>query len=120
LSEPAAPERIAGIAFIKIDGSYIPLRGRFTVSPSTVERVAGVHSYQELPRIPTIDGDVSSVDGLEDLEAYSLLDGVNVVVELCNGKVYVLRDACISAGLEHREGHIRMRFEGITCEEVGS
>jgi len=31
-------QRIAGIAFLKIDGNMLALRGNFTVSPSAVER----------------------------------------------------------------------------------
>ena len=58
-------QRIAGTAFLKVDGNMLPLRGNFTVSPSAVERtfLAGqdyVHGYQELPRVPWIEGDVSS------------------------------------------------------------
>ena len=31
-------QRVAGIAFFKINGNLLPLRGNFTVSPSAVER----------------------------------------------------------------------------------
>ena len=31
-------QRIAGTAFLKVDGNMLPLRGNFTVSPSAVER----------------------------------------------------------------------------------
>jgi hypothetical protein len=33
--------RIAGVAFLKVDGQQYPLRGNFMVSPSAVER-AGI------------------------------------------------------------------------------
>ncbi len=61
--------RIAGIAFLKVDGVQYPLRGNFTVSPSPLERamIAGqdyVHGYSENPRVPYISGDVSLVPEL--------------------------------------------------------
>jgi hypothetical protein len=62
-------QRIAGIAFLTVDGDQMALRGNFTVSPSPVERTMiagqdGVHGYQELPRVPYIEGDLSTVPGL--------------------------------------------------------
>ena len=50
-------QRIAGTAFVKVDGDQYPLRGNLTVSPSAVERamIAGqnyVHGFSELPRVP--------------------------------------------------------------------
>ena len=117
-------QRIAGIAFFKVDGAMLPLRGNFTVSPSAVERtmLAGqdyVHGYQELPRVPWIEGDVSTTPelNLEDLEA--MVD-VTVTAELANEKVYVLKQAACKSALENnaREGQVRVRFEGTTCEEI--
>ena len=57
-------QRIAGIAFLKVDGNQYPLRGNFTVTPSVIERagLAGqdyIHGYSEMPRVPSIEGDVS-------------------------------------------------------------
>jgi len=34
-------QRVAGVAYLKVDGQIYPLRGNFTVSPSSVER-AGI------------------------------------------------------------------------------
>lgn len=50
-------QRIAGIAFLKVDGNQYPLRGSFTVTPSVIERagIAGqdyIHGYSELPQSP--------------------------------------------------------------------
>lgn len=119
-------QRIAGTAFLKIDGNMLPLRGNFTVSPSAVERtfLAGqdyVHGYQELPRVPWIEGDISSTPevSMEDLEA---MVEVTVTAELANGKVYVLKEAGCKSALENntREGQFRVRWEGTTCEEINT
>ena len=62
-------QRFAGVAFLKIDGDQMPLRGNFTVSLAPFERtmIAGqdrVHGYQELPRVPYIEGDISALPGI--------------------------------------------------------
>jgi hypothetical protein len=117
-------QRVAGIAFFKVDGALLPLRGNFTVSPSAVERagIAGqdyVHGFSELPRVPYIEGDLTDVQGMsvENLEA---MTDVTVTAELANNSVYVLKEAwCRSAfEINAREGQFRVRFEGTTCEEL--
>jgi hypothetical protein len=69
--------RIAGIAFLLVDSNQMALRGNFTVSPAVVERTMlagqdGVHGYQELPRVPYIEGDLSTMPdlNLKDLERH--------------------------------------------------
>jgi hypothetical protein len=119
-------QAVAGTAFFKVDGDQYPLRGNFTVSSSPIERtmLAGqdyVHGYQELPRVPWIEGDVTTTPEvlLEDLDA--MVD-VTVTAELINGKTYVLKQAACKSALENntREGQVRVRFEGTSCEEISS
>ena len=117
-------QRIAGIAFLKVDGNLYPLRGNFTVSPSALERagIAGqdyVHGYSELPRVPYIEGDVS-LDPALSMDAVEAATNVTVTAELANDKVYVLREAWCRSALElnTREGQVRVRFEGISCDEI--
>jgi uncharacterized protein YlzI (FlbEa/FlbD family) len=116
--------RIAGIAWLRVDGQQYPLRGNFTVSPSPLERkmLAGqdyVHGYSEEPRVPFIEGDVSLVPELliEDVDA---VVNATVTAELANGKVYVLKEAvCKSAHeLNSKDGLVRVRFEGTSCDEI--
>ena len=117
-------QRIAGIAYLKVEGDLYPLRGNFTISPSAIERagIAGqdyVHGYSELPRVPYIEGDVSTVPELSVEDVADLVD-VTVTAELANGKTYVLREAWSRAAFElnTREGQFRVRFEGVSCEEI--
>lgn len=117
-------QRFAGTAFLRVNGKPFALRGNFTVSASPIERtmMAGqdqVHGYQELPRVPYIEGDIST---LRDLRL-SELDGqtnVTVVAELANGKLYSLVGATCKAALENntRDGQVRVRWEGLSCEEL--
>jgi hypothetical protein len=117
-------QRIAGIAFLSVDGNQLALRGNFVVSPSPVERTMlagqdGVHGYQELPRVPYIEGDISTMPGeyLEDLLAQT---NATVIAQLANRMQYVLTGATCKGGFEKntRDGQVRVRWEGLTCEEV--
>ena len=119
-------QRIAGIAFLKVDGNLYPLRGNFTVSPSALERagIAGqdyVHGYSELPRVPFIEGDVS-LDPALSMEDVERVTNATVTAELANDKTYVLREAWCRSALElnTREGQTRVRFEGVSCDELSA
>jgi len=116
--------RFAGVALVKTDGRNIPLRGNLTVSPNSVERnmLAGqdaVHGYQELPRVPFIELDMSTLPEveIEDIEAQV---NVTVVAQLANGKQYSLSEATCRGGIEinARDGQARIRWEGMRCEEM--
>jgi hypothetical protein len=117
-------QRFAGIAILIVGGTQVNLRGNFTVSPSIVERtmIAGqdrVHGYQELPRVPYIEGDISCTPdiNLKDLEAEV---NITVIAQLANGKAYSLQEACCKAALEEntRDGQVRVRWEGVNCLEM--
>lgn len=118
-------QRIAGIAYLKVDGALYPLRGNFTVSPSSLERagIVGqdyVHGYSELPRLPVISGDVSLVPELS-MDAVEAVVNSTVTAELANNKTYVLREAWCTSALElnTREGQTRVTFQGVSCTELG-
>lgn len=117
-------QRFAGIAFLMIDGNQLPLHGNFTVSPSSLERtmIAGqdsVHGYQELPRVPYIEGDISMMPGIS-LEDILLEVDVTVVAQLANAMQYSLTGATVKGAFEEntRDGTVRIRWEGLACEEV--
>jgi hypothetical protein len=117
-------QRFAGIAFISVNGLQYSLRGNLTVSPSPVERTMiagqdGVHGYQELPRVPYIEGDFSTIPqmALEDLLTQT---DVTVIAQCANQWEYVLHNATIKGGFEAntRDGQVRLRWEGLNCEEI--
>jgi hypothetical protein len=114
----------AGTAYLKVDGNMYPLKGNLTISSTPVERtgIAGqdyVHGYQELPRVPYIEGDVSTLPevSVEQLEA--VIDGT-VTAELINGTTFVLRNAWTKGPLDvnTHDGQFRIRFEGVSCDEM--
>ena len=117
-------ERIAGVAYVKVDGAQFPLKGSMTVSPSDTEREGiagqdGVHGYKEMPRVPFIEGDFSTVPGLS-VEAINKITNGTVTAELANGNVYVLTQAwCTNATeIDTEEGQFTARFEGVRCREL--
>ena len=116
--------RFAGVAFVKVDGQQLPLQGNLTVSPNVVERemIAGqdaVHGYRELPRVPWIQIDISTLPDVE-LEDLEMQTDVTVVVQLANNKQYSLSQATCRGGIEvnARDGRATVRWEGISCEEM--
>jgi hypothetical protein len=117
-------ERFAGIALCMVDGNQMALRGNFTVSPSVIERTMiagqdGIHGYQELPRVPYIEGDISTVPALNLADLANQVN-VTVVAQLANKKQYTLGQACSKAGFDAntRDGQVRVRWEGVTCSEI--
>lgn len=115
---------IAGTAYLKVDGEMYPLKGNLTVSISPVERngIAGqdyVHGYQELPRVPFIEGDVSTLPEVSTEFLESVIDAT-ITAELVNGRVYVLRNAWTKGPIEINtpDGQFRIRFEGVSGDEI--
>ena len=119
-----ACRRVAGVAYIFVDGRQYPLRGNLTVSIDTIERegvagMDGVHGFIEKPRVPFIEGDFSDIGQLSLIQLQNMVD-VTVTAELANGKVYVLRNAWTSTAREFKaaEGQATVKWEGMAAEEL--
>lgn len=119
-----ANNRIAGVAYIFVDGRQYPLRGNLTISIDIVARTGvagmdGVHGYTETPRVPFIEGDFSDIGQLSLITLQNMVN-ITVTAELANGKVYVLRNAWTSTAREFKaaEGQATVRFEGMAAEEI--
>ncbi len=118
-----ATKRIAGTAYLLVDGKQYPLGGKLTVSPDASERsgmagLAGVTGYKETPRVPFIEGEFH-VPAELSLKAVAALTNVTVTAELANGKRYTARNAW-SAGareLDAGEGTMQIRFEAPEIDE---
>lgn len=116
--------RIAGVAYVKINGKQHPLRGNLTVSPSPSERAGiagqdGVHGFSENPRVPYIEGDFSLTPDLS-VEEIQAIDDATVQAELANGHTYVGRNCWCKSALElnTHEGMMRVRFESYEINEI--
>ena len=96
--------RVAGIAYLKVDGTQYDLAGNFTVSPSMIQRQMlagqdGVHGYEEMPRVPFIEGDIRLAANLTVAQLDAMTD-VTVTAELANGLTVIL-----AAGRHHGRAH---------------
>ena len=119
-----ASQRVAGIAYVKVDGQLYPLRGNLTIAPAAVSRsgIAGqdrVHGYSENPIVPYIEGDFTLTPDWT-VDAVTGITNSTVQAELANGRVYVLQSAW-QAGeidLNAKDGQAKIRFEGLVCIEL--
>jgi hypothetical protein len=116
--------RIAGLAFLRVDGRQFALRGNLVVSTDGFEREGvpgqdGVHGYIERPRVPFIEGDFSDIGGLA-LSDFDAMTNVTVQADLANGKRYLLRNAWTSTAreLQTADGQVTVRWEGMKGEEL--
>jgi hypothetical protein len=84
-------QRIAGVAYISVDGTTHLLSGDLSYSPGDVKResLAGqdqVHGYSEMPRAPFISGTFRDAGGLT-VKDFNAMTKVTISLELANGKM---------------------------------
>lgn len=113
---------IAGLIYVKVNGTQYSAAGSFTVSLGNVSKEAlvghtGVDGFKVLPKVPFIEGPIRDFQDI-DLNALESLKDVTVTVELTGGKVAVLRNADQVNALElnTETGEVNVRFEGKTGE----
>ena len=117
--------RRAGLFDLKINGQVYYAKGNFTYGLGGVKREAMMASngqvigFKEVAQAPYIEGEISDDIGL-NLKTFFNIEGATVSLELCNGKVIVLREAWYAgeSKVEVNEGNIPVKFEGLDCDEV--
>jgi hypothetical protein len=118
------PSRIAGVAFVRVDGQQYALRGNLTIAIDAFSRegiagMDGVHGYKETPVVPKITFDISDTAGFS-LQQLRSICNATVTAELGNGKTYLLRGAWTAALMELNavDGQVTVVFEGQAGEEI--
>lgn len=116
---------IGGTAYVKQDGNQFLLRGNLKIQPLNLqsEMVVGqdsVHGYKQVPLAPSIELDVSDIDGLSIADLQQVTGGATITAELKNGKIYVLSDAVYigPAELDGTDGKITLKFSGTSMQEI--
>ena len=116
--------RIAGVAFLKVDGEQFAIRGKFKYVVNTVKRETlvgqdGVHGYKEMPVEPYISGDVSDHPGTRVKRLEDITDAT-ITLELANGKTIMLRNAwwADTSEVDTEEGSYPVKFCGLSGEEL--
>lgn len=117
-------QRRGGIVYLKVNGERYDVKGNFSYNLGRPQRESivghdGVHGYKEIPQVPYIEGEITDRG---DLDVVGLLETseATITLELANGKVVVLRDAWFGGEgeIETEEGVIKVRFEGLSAEEI--
>lgn len=116
--------RLAGVAYLTVDGTTYMLAADLTYSPSSVTRdtltgMDGVHGYSEKPKAGFISGTFRDAGSLS-VAAFNAMTNVTVTVELANGKVVTARNAWTVDAQEVKaaEGTFDVKFEAPQVEEA--
>lgn len=111
--------RIAGIAYLQIDGETHMLAGELTYSPIKVKRETksgqdGVHGYGEMPAPPFISGTLRDSGSLTVAD-FNAMTNVTVTLNLANGKTVIGRNMWTVDAQEVNttEGTFDLKFEGF-------
>lgn len=118
-------KRIAGTAFLSVDGVTYPLVGAFSYNPTKVVRktMAGqddIHGYSEMPATPFIKASIRDSGGLTVAD-FNAMTNVTVVCELSNGKVVTGRNLWQvgeAIEVETEEAKFEVQWEGVSGSVV--
>lgn len=116
--------RLAGTAFISVDGQNYMLAGDLAYSVSKVARdtITGqdtVHGYSEKPKAGTITATLRDAGNLS-VASFNAMTNSTVTLELANGKTIVGRNMWTVEAQEVKtaEGTFEVKWEGPTVEEA--
>ncbi|MDA8248178.1 MAG: phage tail tube protein [Rhodospirillales bacterium] len=120
----ANPNRLAGIAYLSVDGQSYMLAGELSYQVSTVSRETligqdAVHGYAEKPVAGFISGTLRDAGDLTVAD-FNAMNDVTVVVELANGKTILGRNMWTVEAQEVKtvEGTFEVKWEGFAVEEA--
>jgi hypothetical protein len=116
--------RIAGVAYLSVDGKQYMLAGDFGYSPSKVSRetLVGqdrVHGYSEKPHQGMMSATLRDAGGLTVADINAMTN-VTVTAELANGKTVIGRNMWTVDVQEVKtaEATFDVKWEGFDVEEA--
>jgi hypothetical protein len=116
--------RLAGIAYLSVDGKNYMLAGDFAYSPSSVSRETligqdRVHGYSEKPHAGSMSGSLRDAGGLTVAD-FNAMTNVTVTAELANGKTIIGRNMWTTDAQEVKtaEATFDVKWEGFSVEEA--
>lgn len=111
--------RVAGVAYLSVDGVSYALSGELEYNPGLVKRESaigqdGVHGYKELPVAPHISGTIRDMNGLS-VASLNAMTNVTVTLQLANGKLVVGRNMWVveDTVAKTSESTVEVRWEGL-------
>lgn len=115
--------RLAGTAYVSVDGVSYMLRGSFLYNPSKVARetltgMDGVHGYKETPHAGMISGQFTDAGNVK-VSDFNGMTNVTIVVELANGKTVTGRNMWTvdSQEVDSSEATFEVKWEGRDVKE---
>jgi hypothetical protein len=116
--------RMAGMAYLHVDGKNYLLSGDLSYNVSRVSRESllgmdGVHGFKETPHAGFISATLRDAGGLTVAD-FNQMTNVTVTVELSNGKTVVGRNMWTVETQETKaaEGTFEVKWEGPFVEEI--
>jgi hypothetical protein len=116
--------RLAGVAYVSVDGQSYMLVGDLTYSVSKISRETligqdRVHGYAEKPHAGFISGTFRDAGGLT-VANFNAMTNVSVVAELANGKTIIMRNGWTVDAQEVKttEGSFDVKWESPSVEEA--
>jgi hypothetical protein len=116
--------RLAGTAFLSVDGQSYMLSGDLGYSVSKVARETligqdRVHGYSEKPHPGSISGTLRDAGGLS-VASFNAMTNVTVTCELANGKTIIGRNMWTVEAQEVKtaEATFEVKWEGFSVEEA--
>lgn len=117
-------KRLAGVAYLSVDGQSYMLSGDLAYSPSKVTRETltgqdGVHGYSEKPHAGYISGTFRDAGSLTVAD-FNAMTNVTVTAELANGKTIIGRGMWTVDAQEVKtaEATFDVKWEGMSVEEA--
>lgn len=117
------PQRIAGTAYLSVDGISYMLAGSFAYSPSKFSRetmigMDGIHGFSEKPNAGHVSATLRDAGGLS-LAALNQMANVTVICTLANGKTVVARNAWTVETQEAKaeDATVEVRWESADVSE---
>lgn len=115
--------RIAGTAYLSINGQTYMLAGNFEYSVCTVTRETlvgqdGVHGYKEMPFAGHIAGTIRDSADVP-MATFNGMTGVNAVIELANGKTVIGSNlwSVETQDVKTEDGTFELRLEGFSVSD---
>jgi hypothetical protein len=116
--------RLAGIAYISVDGVSYMLAADASYSVSRIERESlvgqdKVHGYSEKPKPGHISATLRDAGGLS-VAAFNAMTNTTVTLELANGKTVIGRNMWTVEAQEVKtsEATFEVKWEGPSVEEA--
>ena len=115
---PDNRNRVAGTAYLTVDGLAYALAGDMEYSPSTVSRESlpgqdGIHGYKEMPQAGHISATIRDMGGMS-VQALNNMTNNTITVKLANGKLIVGRNmwAVETQTSKVSDGTVEVKWEG--------